>query len=117
MSDPLDIQIGGRMRALRTMRRLSLEQVGERVGLSYQQIRKYESGENRISAANLYRVSQVLGVDVQHFFIDLSGSGQRDLPIGESAEGFTELLNSLQDKKIRSLLKSLLLALKDKEKD
>lgn len=52
---------------------LSQEKLGENLGLTFQQIQKYEKGANRISASRLLRISEVLGVPVQFFFDDLPG--------------------------------------------
>lgn len=115
MRDPLDVHIGGRIRALRSMRRLSLEQIGEQVGLSYQQIRKYELGDNRISASTLFKVASVLGVEIGYFFQNFD-EGSPTVPFeGELVEQFGELLQSLRDEKIRMLLQNLLVALRERE--
>lgn len=117
MRDPLDVHIGGRVRTLRSMRRLSLEQIGEQVGLSYQQIRKYELGDNRISASTLFRIASVLGVEIGYFFQNFD-DGSSSVPFdGELNEQFGELLQSLRDEKIRTLLQSLLVALREREDD
>lgn len=70
--DPVDIHLGNRLRAAREARHMTLGQVGRDLGLTYQQIRKYESGENRLSASRLYRLSQLLQVEPAYFFRGLS---------------------------------------------
>lgn len=50
---------------------LSQEKLGERLGLTFQQVQKYEKGSNRVSASRLYQMAQILGVPVQFFFEDL----------------------------------------------
>ena len=64
----IDEEIGRRIRALRWSRGLSLEQVGERIGVGYQQIQKYEAGANRLSASRLFQLAQVFDVPVGSFF-------------------------------------------------
>ena len=67
----IDVHVGGRVRLRRMMMGLSQERLGEQLGLTFQQIQKYEKGANRIGASRLYDIAQVLGVSVQFFFEDL----------------------------------------------
>lgn len=69
--DPVDVHVGGRLRDRRTLLGLSQGEIGARLGLSWQQIQKYERGTSRIGASRLYRLSKVLGVPVDFFFEDL----------------------------------------------
>lgn len=64
----IDVFVGQRLRALRTSRRLSLDDLARSLGVSYQQIQKYETGANRISASALWHLSKALGVGVADFF-------------------------------------------------
>jgi len=66
--NPVDIHVGGRVRLRRMLAGLSQEKLGVSMGLTFQQIQKYEKGVNRIGASRLYRLSQVLDVPVQFFF-------------------------------------------------
>lgn len=66
--NPVDIHVGGRVRLRRMLVGLSQEKLGVSMGLTFQQIQKYEKGVNRIGASRLYRLSQVLDVPVQFFF-------------------------------------------------
>lgn len=67
----IDVHVGGRVRLRRMMLGMSQEKLGEKLGLTFQQVQKYEKGANRIGASRLYDISQVLGVPVQFFFEDL----------------------------------------------
>lgn len=67
-STSIDDHIGRRIRELRIERKLSQQALGERLGVSFQQVQKYEKGANRISASRLYLVSKALGVDLLYFF-------------------------------------------------
>ncbi|RJF85029.1 XRE family transcriptional regulator [Azospirillum cavernae] len=69
--NPIDIHVGARLRLRRTLLGLSQEKLGEAVGITFQQLQKYERGSNRISASRLYNLSQVLGVPVSYFFDDM----------------------------------------------
>ena len=66
--DEIDILVGRRICELRTLAGLSQTQLGESVGISFQQIQKYERGINRISASKLYLLASYLGITVSVFF-------------------------------------------------
>jgi len=66
--DPIDIAVGKQLRRIRRMKDLSLNEVGDAVGLSYQQVQKYERGANRISASKLVQLGRFFNVNVQEFF-------------------------------------------------
>jgi transcriptional regulator with XRE-family HTH domain len=66
--NPIDVLVGARVRLRRNMLGLSQEKLGEAIGLTFQQVQKYERGFNRISASRLHEISQVLKVPVTFFF-------------------------------------------------
>src|ERR1043166_2099115 len=68
--NPVDIQVGARLRLRRNMLGLSQEKLGEAIGLTFQQVQKYERGANRIGASRLHELSRVLDVPVSFFFDD-----------------------------------------------
>jgi transcriptional regulator with XRE-family HTH domain len=68
--NPIDVQVGARLRLRRNMLGLSQEKLGEAIGLTFQQVQKYERGANRIGASRLYELSRVLDVPVSFFFDD-----------------------------------------------
>jgi len=84
--NPIDVHVGNRVRMRRMLIGMSQERLGKELGLTFQQVQKYEKGTNRISASRLYRMAQILGVPVQYFFEDLPQS----VASGEQAEGFAE---------------------------
>lgn len=65
---PIDVQVGVRMRQRRTLAGMSQGAMGKAIGLSFQQIQKYERGGNRISASRLYEFAKILDVPVFYFF-------------------------------------------------
>ncbi|SOC21456.1 helix-turn-helix domain-containing protein [Thalassospira xiamenensis] len=67
----LDKFVGIRLRALRNTHGLSQEKLGEMIGLTFQQVQKYESGANRISASRLYEIAQAFSVDINFFFEEI----------------------------------------------
>src|SRR5437879_10175989 len=66
--DPIDVHVGARLRLRRTELGISQEKLAEALGLTFQQVQKYERAANRISASRLYRMGMTLGVDVPFFF-------------------------------------------------
>lgn len=69
--NPVDVHVGARVRIRRTLLGLSQGELGERLGLTFQQIQKYERGLNRISASRIFDIAHVLGVPVPFFFDDM----------------------------------------------
>lgn len=70
---PIDIHVGGRVRMQRLLVGMTQTQLADTLGLTFQQVQKYEKGTNRISSSKLYEISGVLGVDPGFFFEDLPG--------------------------------------------
>ena len=68
--NPMDTHVGSRVRLRRMVVGMSQEKLGEKMGLTFQQIQKYEKGTNRIGASRLFQLSQILDVPVQFFFED-----------------------------------------------
>lgn len=78
----IDVHVGSRIRMRRQIINMSQERLGELLGITFQQVQKYEKGSNRISASRLYFTAKILGVPVQFFF--------EDLPGGEDVGGLRE---------------------------
>ncbi len=66
--DPIDVHVGSRVRARRKMLSLSQTQLGQELGVTFQQVQKYERGTNRIGSSRLFRMSSALDVPVAYFF-------------------------------------------------
>lgn len=124
--NPIDVHVGSRVRLRRMLVGMSQEKLGDRLGLTFQQVQKYEKGANRIGASRLYHISQILGVTVQFFFDDMpprEGSDQEGfsedngspyvMDFVSSAEGlqlnraFTRIDRPAVRKKLLELVKSL----------
>lgn len=71
--NPVDVHVGSRVRMRRMLLGMSQEKLGEHLGLTFQQVQKYEKGVNRIGASRLYELGKVLGVPVQFFYEDAPG--------------------------------------------
>jgi len=78
--NPIDVHVGGRVKMRRLMLGMSQETLGEHLGVSFQQIQKYEKGRNRIGASRLQHIARVLAVPVSFFFEDAPGSGPAVVP-------------------------------------
>jgi transcriptional regulator with XRE-family HTH domain len=72
--NPIDIYVGSRIRMRRMMIGMSQEKLGSALGLTFQQVQKYEKGTNRVSASRLQQISTALGVVPAFFFEEVSGS-------------------------------------------
>lgn len=70
--NPVDVHVGARVRLRRTLLGMSQEKLGEALGLTFQQVQKYERGANRVGASRLFDLSRVLDVPVSFFFDDMS---------------------------------------------
>lgn len=85
--DPLDIEVGRRVRALRLEKGMSQEKLGNQLALTFQQIQKYENGTNRIGAGRLQRIAQILGVSVSALYPD-------PVPAGRTSQEVAELIDT-----------------------
>ncbi len=69
--NPIDVHVGARVRLRRTLLGLSQEKLGEAIGLTFQQVQKYERGTNRIGSSRLFDLARVLDVPIEYFFGDM----------------------------------------------
>ena len=69
--NPIDVHVGARLRARRTLLGLTQMALGDAMGMTFQQLQKYEKGSNRISASRLYDVSKLLDIDISYFFDEM----------------------------------------------
>src|SRR5476649_478391 len=81
---PVDVHVGSRVRLRRTLLGMSQEKLGEAIGLTFQQVQKYERGANRVGASRLYDLSRVLDVPIAFFFDDMPA------PSAERGHGLAE---------------------------
>lgn len=86
-ADEVDAHVGRRLRRRRSALGISQEQLGAALGLTFQQVQKYEKGQNRISAGRLYRIAGILSVPVQYFYDGIAnGNEGPPLPGGEVSD-------------------------------
>jgi transcriptional regulator with XRE-family HTH domain len=113
----VDGHVGERIRKRRTELGLTQEELGSGLGISYQQIQKYETGANRISAGRLFEIATALDIGIAYFFEDFT-PGKRDgvIPHGGHNRTAIELVRNFQDiedESLRSAVATLLKALKE----
>ena len=77
---PIDVHVGRRVRLRRTLLGMNQTQLGEKLGITFQQIQKYERGSNRISASRLYQAARILDVPVLYFFDGLDEGAEVSSP-------------------------------------
>jgi transcriptional regulator with XRE-family HTH domain len=96
--NPVDTHVGSRVRLRRMLLGMSQERLGESMGLTFQQVQKYEKGVNRIGASRLFQISKILDVPVQFFFEEAPhigpGSQVRGMAEPHSEAFILEFLNS-----------------------
>lgn len=128
--NPIDIYVGGRVRMRRMLVGMSQEKLGESLGLTFQQVQKYEKGANRIGASRLYLIARVLSVPVEFFYEGiqvedrsaLAGFAEAepanfDLDMLSTAEGIqlNSAFFSIRDPKVRKRVLELVKTLGDKD--
>ena len=86
--NPIDVHVGSRVRLRRTLLGMSQEKLGEAIGLTFQQVQKYERGANRIGASRLFDLSRVLDVPVSFFFDDMPADAE--MPGEEAVASYVE---------------------------
>ena len=89
---PTDVYVGSRIRLQRTFLRMTQTVLGERLGITFQQIQKYENGKNRVSPSRLHQMGEILQVPISFFFPE----GGQSEPVSGSTESSQELSLFLQ---------------------
>lgn len=129
--NPIDIHVGTRVRLRRTMLGLSQEKLGDSLGITFQQIQKYEKGSNRIGASRLQKLSEILKTPISFFFEDapssektmVDGLSEADSPnylvdFLSTSEGLqlNKAFANIKDPKVRKKIIDLVCSLADEEK-
>lgn len=83
---PVDVHVGGQVRMRRVLLGMSQEKLGEELGLTFQQVQKYEKGSNRIGASRLFDVSRILEVPIAYFYEGLGGSSEQQGGLAEDSQ-------------------------------
>ena len=114
MRDPIDIQVGLRLRLFRKSRGLSQSTLGKHLGISFQQVQKYENGTNRVTPSRLHMISAVLDTPVSRFFDQdtecLQDTASPVLPskdVVDLVEAYIRLTDPKRKATVMALLESL----------
>jgi len=90
--NPVDVHVGNRIKWRRKVLKMSQQQMADAIGLTFQQVQKYEKGLNRVGASRLWDISRVLGVSMDFFFADMDQAVKTQSPmmlIHEKEDGLT----------------------------
>ena len=113
----VDRLVGDRIRRRRILMGLTQDQLGEALGISYQQVQKYETGANRVSAGRLYLIASRLEVSPGWFFdpvkSDASSSDFDDLGSSRQLMDFVRSFSKIEDDRLKAVLVSLVRAMAD----
>jgi transcriptional regulator with XRE-family HTH domain len=112
---PVDVHVGKRIQLRRKSMVMSQTELGRRLGVSFQQVQKYESGVNRVSSSTLYEMAMTLEVPITFFFEGLDGLGNAEIDIGDAfdrhAMGLVKRLRNLHDPSQKRLIGEMLRAI------
>lgn len=126
---PVDTHVGKRLRLRRTLLGLSQEAVGSAIGVTFQQVQKYERGINRMGASRLYDFSKLLNIPVSYFFEGFQGAeGQKtatgmaeessefehDISTSREMMELTRAFNTIKDPQVRKRVLELVKSLTEK---
>ena len=87
---PVDVHVGARIRLRRTLLGMSQERLGDALGLTFQQVQKYERGVNRVGASRLFDLSRILDVPINFFYDNMPDSAAASGSSSRPAAGFAE---------------------------
>lgn len=85
-ASPIDLHVGTRIRIRRQLMNMTQEKLGENLGVTFQQVQKYERGTNRVGASRLWNISRVLDVPVSFFYDGLENDHEYDQEYDQVAE-------------------------------
>ncbi len=128
-ANPIDLQVGNRVRIRRMLIGMSQERLGDLLGLTFQQVQKYEKGVNRIGAGRLFEVSRILNVPIDFFYEGVAAqlAGQPGMSEPEGAPPVMEFVSSgeglqlslafmkIKDAKVRKRVLDLVKSLAEEE--
>lgn len=103
IADIVDKHVGLQIRNRRTLMGLSQEKLADSVGVTFQQVQKYERGTNRVSASRLFSFSKILGVSIDYFYDGLNGDAKKKAVYGmaendqDAFEGFSETTKAIPE--------------------
>jgi transcriptional regulator with XRE-family HTH domain len=105
--NPVDLHVGARIRMRRKLLGVSQERLADQLGLTFQQVQKYERGANRVSASKLYEIARALQTSVAYFFDGLADTIDPSLDVIEGREFMHELVMTPEGLELASLFPKL----------
>ena len=113
--EPVDVHVGSRVRLRRTLLGMSQTDIADALGLTFQQVHKFEKGANRISANRLYQISLIFGVPIEYFFEEFEGKKSRrspdDVMLTRETMELVRAYYRIRDPKVREALHALFKAM------
>ena len=108
----IDDYVGGRIRERRIMLGLTQQQLGAMIGITYQQVHKYEGGTNSISAGRLFEIARALSAPITYFYEAIEEEGARQIvprqcTLLQIARNFAEIRNEKQQEVVSQLVRAL----------
>lgn len=107
MSHPVDVHVGRKLKELRLMRGKTQTEVAEGLGISFQQVQKYELGRNRVSASKLFEMSRILGVNPAYFFEGL-GDDQAAAAFDDESARIAAMVSRIGDNRVRAQIRAFI---------
>lgn len=126
-SNPIDYHVGQRIKARRKLIKMTQQDLGEMLGITFQQIQKYERGSNRVSAGRLWNLSEILNVPIQYFYDGLPISrarevaepGQakfdRDSAVTSDRDKFLQAYDKIKSAKVRKRVLQLITTMAEED--
>jgi len=109
MAHHVDIHVGKRIKEIRTVRGLTQSNVADHLGISFQQLQKYETGANRVSASRMFELSKLLEITPAFFFEGLEGQSYESMPpLDIETAKIAAALSSIKNKKLKSRINTLI---------
>ena len=109
MPHPVDIHVGKRVKEIRTIRGLTQSNIADLLGISFQQLQKYETGANRISASRMFELSKLLEISPSFFFEGLEGEDYKNLPpMDVETARIANILSNIKNEKLKKRLFTLI---------
>lgn len=109
MPHPVDIHVGQRIKEIRTVRGLTQSNVAEQLGISFQQLQKYETGANRVSASRMFELSKLLKVSPSFFFEGLEGESYESMPAMDMETArIAAILSNITNQKLKRRIHTLI---------
>lgn len=102
MAHPVDVHVGQKLKKIRTLRKFSQTDVAHRLGLSFQQIQKYEIGSNRIAASRLFELAQIFDLSPAYFFEGLHEGATGNAEPRDAGMEIVNALAAIEDETVKS---------------